>query len=156
MNSLRISTSLAAISFAALLAGACSKGDQATPADSAAAAMPIPADTAPKALEVGDIDMGRHVGPDQKITDKTDDFAPMDTIFASVDTKNAGTGTLTARWTFEDGTVVQEQNQTISPTGDASTEFHIVKAGGWPAGKYTLHLLLNNAEIKTKDVTVKK
>ena len=156
MMSVRIHSSLSLVGLAAMLSvGACSKSDEAKPADSPAAATPETTE-APKMLEVGDIDMGRHVGPDRKITDKTDDFAPKDTIFASVDTKNAGTGKLTARWNFEDGKVVHVDSMTITPTGDATTEFHIVKPGGWPVGKYTVHILLNDTEVKTKEVTVKK
>jgi hypothetical protein len=29
-----------------------------------------------------------------------------------------------------------------------------VKPGGWPKGKYTLHVLINGAEVRTTDVTV--
>src|SRR4051794_25317623 len=104
MLSLRATTITMASVVSLLALGACSKNDDAKPADSPAAATPVTTD-APKALEVGDIDMGRHIGPDQKITDKTDDFAPGDTIYAAVDTKNAGSGKLTARWNSEDGKV---------------------------------------------------
>ena len=156
MMTVRIQSSLTLVGLATMLSvSACRKNDEARPADSAAAATPITTE-APKALEVGDIDMGRHIGPDMKITDKTDDFAPKDTIYASVDTKNAGTGKLTARWNFQDGKVVHVDSITISPTADATSEFHIVKASGWPVGKYTVHILLNNAEVKTKEITVKK
>ena len=100
--------------------------------------------------------MGRHIGPDKKISDKTDDFAPRDTIYASVHTTGAATNrSITARWTFQDGQTVDERSETISPTTDAYTEFHIVKPSGWPKGKYTLHLLMDGAEAKSKDVTVK-
>jgi len=156
MMSVRVSSSLAVVSLAGLMTlSACSKKDEYKADTTPAAATPVTTE-APKALEVGDIDMGRHVGADKKISDKTDDFAPTDTIYASIDTKNAGTGKLTARWNFEDGKVVHTDSQTFSPTGDATTEFHIVKPGGWPVGKYTLHVLLNDAEVKTKDITVKK
>jgi len=137
-----------------LTIAACKKNEEAKPADSPAAALPVPADTTPKALEVGDIDMGRHVGPDQKITDKTDDFAPKDTMYVAVDTKNAGTGKLTARWNAEDGKVVHEESKSISPTADATTSFFIVAPA--KAGKYTVHVMLNDTEAKTKDVTVTK
>jgi hypothetical protein len=155
---MKIRLSSMAAGFAALLVvTACSKKDNAATIDSPAAATPVtPVDTTPKMIEVGDIDMGRHISADKKISDKTDDFGPKDTIYASINTKNAGTAKLTARWTFEDGKVVHEESQTITPTGDATTEFHIAKPSGWPAGKYTLHLLMNDAEVKTKDITVKK
>ena len=147
-------TALTLAGVSLLTIAACKKNDEAKPADSPAAALPVPADTTPKALEVGDIDMGRHVGPDQKITDKTDDFAPKDTMYVAVDTKNAGTGKLTARWNAEDGKVLHEESKSISPTADATTSFFIVAPA--KAGKYTVHVMLNDTEAKTKDVTVTK
>lgn len=136
---------------ATLFAAGCSKKD-AAPADTSAPAAPAPA----AAFSVADIDMGRHIDADKKISDKTDDFAPSDTIYASVHTSGAATNqTIAGRWTFQDGQTVDEHSQSISPTGDAYTEFHIVKPSGWPKGKYTLHVLVNGAEVRTKDVTVK-
>ena len=151
--SVRVTTCVLA-AVAAVTLGACRKSDEARPADSPAAALPLPVDTTPKALEVGDIDMGRHVGADKKISDKTDEFVPKDTIYAAVDTKNAGTGKLTARWNFEDGKVVHEESQTITPTGDATTSFFMVAPA--KVGKYTVHVMLNDVEVKSKEVTVKK
>jgi hypothetical protein len=133
---------------------ACSPKEGANTADSPAAALPMPVDTTPKMLEVGDVDMGRHIGPDSKIADKTDDFLPKDTIYASVDTKNAGTAKLTARWNAEDGKVVHEESKTITPAGDATTAFYMIAPA--KLGKYTVHIMLNDAEVKTKEVTVKK
>ena len=39
-----------------------------------------------------------------------------------------------ARWTYQDGQVVDESVQHISPNGTESSEFHVSKADGWPAG----------------------
>ena len=137
----------------AVILGACKKDDTAA-VDTTTAAGATPAATAN--FEVGDIDMGRHIGADKKISDKTDDFAPTDTIYASVHTRGGSAPTtLVARWTFQDSTTVSEDTQTVQAGVDADTEFHIVKAGGWPKGKYTVHILANGAEVKTKDVTVK-
>ena len=63
--------------------------------------------------------------------------------------------TITARWTFEDGQVVDERTETISPSGDAYTTFFITQPGGLPAGKYTLSVLLNGAEAQKKEFEVK-
>ena len=155
MMSVRIPSSFAVVGLAGLIAlGACSKKDEVK-VDSPAAATPIAVET-PKVLEVGDIDMGRHVGPDKKITDKTDDFAPKDTIYASIHTTGAATNkTIAAKWTFQDGQTVDEHSTTVSPTGDGYTEFHIAKPSGWPKGKYTIHVMIDGAEVRTKDVTVK-
>jgi hypothetical protein len=135
----------------------CKKDDAAT-YDTAtpASATPATTDSASSSFDLGDIDMGRHIGADKKITDKTDDFAPTDTIYASVHTKGGTAPTqLTARWTFEDGKTVAEDTQTVQPGVEADTEFHIVKAGGWPKGKYTVHITADGKEVKTKEVTVK-
>ena len=135
---------------------ACRKDNAAaTDTSSAPGAVATPAPAPAAAISVVDVDMGKAIGADKKITDKTDDFAPTDQIYASVHTSGTGSGSLTARWTFENGTVVDERTENISPTGDAYTEFHIAKPGGWPKGKYTLHLLLNGNEVRTKDITVK-
>jgi hypothetical protein len=140
----------------ALLIGlsACKKDDAAT-IDTTTPATAAPT-TEVSGFDVGDIDMGRHIGADKKISDKTDDFAPADTIYASVHTKGGvAPQQLMARWTFEDGTVVSEDSQTVAAGADADTEFHVVKKGGWPKGKYTLHLIVDGKEVKSKDVTVK-
>lgn len=153
MLSIRATTITVAGVVSMLALGACSKAEDARPADSPAAATPVTSE-APKPLEIGDIDMGRHIGPDQKITDKTDDFAPGDTIYAAVDTKNAGSGKLTARWTSEAGTTVKTDSMTVSPTADATTAFWMVAPA--TTGKYTVHILLNDIEAKTKEITVKR
>jgi uncharacterized protein YfaS (alpha-2-macroglobulin family) len=66
----------------------------------------------------------------------------------------APTATLKARWTYQDGQVVNESTQTIAATGDARTEFHISKPDGWPAGKYKLEVLVNGSSAATKDFEV--
>ena len=59
----------------------------------------------------------------------TDEFRRTDTIYVSVDTEGTAVGAaLLARWTYEDGQVVDETTQTISPSGPAITEFHIFEA----------------------------
>jgi hypothetical protein len=68
---------------------------------------------------------------------------------------SAPSKTITARWTFEDGQVVNEETQTISPSGPAVTEFHITKATPWPAGKYKVEILVDGASAGTKDFEVK-
>ena len=106
---------------------------------------------------VFDVQLGRSVGADKHVANPTDTFAPADTIYASVHTTGtAQNATVAAHWTFQDGQTVNDQTETISPTGDAYTEFHISKPSGWPAGKYTLHVMVNGQEVQTKDFTVNK
>jgi hypothetical protein len=106
-------------------------------------------------VRVSQIDMGRSLNADKTINDNTDSFKPNDAIYASIATEgSAATATLKARWTYQDGQVVNESTQTITPTGNARTEFHISKPDGWPPGKYKLEAFLNGASSGTKDFEV--
>ncbi|HJR65901.1 MAG TPA: hypothetical protein VJ802_05695 [Gemmatimonadaceae bacterium] len=108
------------------------------------------------AIEIAEVDLGKGVQTDKTIRDETDDFARRDTVYASVRTTGTATSaTITARWTFQDGQVVDERTETISPTGDANTVFFISQPSGLPAGNYTLSVLLNGAEAQKKEFEVK-
>jgi hypothetical protein len=109
-------------------------------------------------LRVVEVDLGNAIGADKRLTTagETDDFSPTETIYAVVATEGSATGsTLTARWTFEDGQVVDETSQPIAATGPAVTEFHISKADGMPVGKYQVEILLDGRSIEKKDFEVK-
>lgn len=107
-------------------------------------------------VSVSQIEMGRGVDAEKRVTERVDIFAPGDVIYASVITNGASPGaTLKARWTFEDGQVVEETEQSIAPTGPAATEFHISKPDGWPAGKYKLEVFLDGQPVQTQSFEVK-
>ena len=149
---------LLALAVAALTA-ACAKGDDDKTDNVAGGTVDSPAATTPAtntAFRVADVELGKSIDADKKIKDKADDFGVRDTIYASVKTEGAATGaTLAARWTFQDGQVIEEQTQTINATGDAITEFHIMKATAWPKGTYKLAILLNGTEVETEDFEIK-
>ena len=147
----RSTVRIAALSLALLAVGACGKKTDQTATQSSGGAI-APATS----LQVADVTLGRSISGDKRVADQTDTFAARDTIYASIHT----TGTtqnanVAARWTFQDGQVVSESTETISPTGDAYTEFHVFKPSRWPAGKYTVHVLVNGQEVQTKDFMVK-
>ena len=148
-SALRIAVALAA----AATIGACAKKDN--PIDTTQTAAGAVVDTTTRAVTVTDVSLGKHIGADKKVTDATDDFAPKDSIYASVRTAGGRAAKLTARWTFQDGQVVDERSENLSAANDTYTEFHIAKPGGWPKGKYTLHVLIDGTEARTKDFTVK-
>ena len=108
------------------------------------------------AVTVTDIDVGRSVTADKTIAETTDSFRPADTFYVSVKTDGSGpSATLTARWTYQGGQVVDESRQNIAPTGSAAvTEFHLSKPDGWPAGGYTVEVLLNGTSAGTRDFKV--
>lgn len=107
-------------------------------------------------VKVTDIDVGRSVTADKTIAEKTDSFRPTDTFYVSVKTDgSAPTATLTARWTYEDGQVVDESQQNITATGSATvSEFHLSKPDGWPSGSYKVEVFLNGTSAGTRDFRV--
>ena len=138
---------LTAVLLATALGAACSRP--------AASPAPAPAPAAATAVRVTDVDLGRAVGQDKRVTDKADSFTPSETIYVSVRTEgSASTATLKARWTYEGGQVVQESSQTIVPTGTAVTEFHVAKADGWPKGAYKVEVFLNGNSVETESFKV--
>ena len=156
---------LVAVAFAVGALAACKSENQAQ-RDSAAGAVATTRDTTMRdtvkhdttvaPLQIADVKVGKAVDADKKITDETDDFLPHDTVFVSVHTTGAGNGAaIGTRFNFEDGKVVSDKNETISPTTDAYTQFKLAKASGLKLGKYTLHVTLNGQEIQSKDFTVK-
>ena len=147
MHSRLFGTSILALTLAAVLSSACTKSSE----------NPGTTGTTGTVVRVSHIDMGRSLTADKTINDKTDSFKPNDTIYASIATEGtAATATLKARWTFQDGQAVDESTQTIAPTGDARSEFHISKPDGWPAGKYKLEVFLNGSSVATKDFEVQR
>jgi hypothetical protein len=121
-----------------LAAMACDRQEPAEDTD-------IAVDEAPS-LDVTDVSLGRSIGSDNRVVEEIGDFAPMDTIYASVETEGTGSGTLAARWTFEDGQVVDEGSQSVS--GAQVTEFHVSNPDGWPAGHYEVIISLNGEEVE--------
>jgi hypothetical protein len=113
-------------------------------------------ESAEQPVRVTLVELGRAIAPDRRVTAATTEFATSDTIYASVVTEGtAPNATITARWTFEDGQVVDESTQTLSPTGTAVTEFHISKPDGWPTGRYRVEILLNGTSTQTKEFDVR-
>ena len=144
MHTRLLRPSILALTLAVVLSAACRENPSAT--DTTGTAVGV---------RVSQIDMGRSLNADKTINDKTDSFKPNDAIYASIATEgSAPTATLKARWTYEDGQVVNESTQTITPTGNARTEFHISKPDGWPTGKYKLEAFVNGSSAATKDFEV--
>ena len=144
MHTRLLGTSILALTFAAVLSAACTENPGATGTTETGVG-----------VRVSQIDMGRSLNADKTINDNTDSFKPNDAIYASIATEgSAATATLKARWTYQDGQVVNESTQTITPTGNARTEFHISKPDGWPTGKYKLEAFLNGSSSATKDFEV--
>jgi hypothetical protein len=145
MHTRLFGTSILALTLAAILSAACTKRSE----------NPGTTGTTGVGVRVSQIDMGRSLNADKTISDTSNSFKANDTIYASIATVGtAPTAALKARWTYQDGQVVNESTQTIAPTGDARTEFNISKPDGWPTGKYKLEVFLNGSSAATKDFEV--
>jgi len=117
---------------------------------------PAPAGTTSGAPVVVKVELGTAVGADKRVVQPTTTFSPGDTIYAAVMTDgNAPSATLTARWSYQDGQLVDESTQTITMNGPATTEFHVVKPSGWPTGGYKLEILLNGAQARAAEFNVR-
>jgi len=111
--------------------------------------------TAPAApVAVTSMNLGRSIGPDKRVVSETTQFGVNDTIYASVATSGTGSATLAARWTYQDGQVVDETTQSISAAGPATTEFHVSKPSGWPSGNYRVEVMLNGTASQSKEFSV--
>jgi len=137
----------------ALAFAACSRSEAPpAPPDPPAATPPVqaapppgPSATPKSVARVASVQLGSALDPSKRVVEAKSAFAPTDTIYASVDTEGWDAPiTLTARWTFEDGQVVNETSKTAA-AGPSTTEFQIAKPSGWPAGGYQVEILADGA-----------
>ena len=113
-------------------------------------------ETAAAQASIAEVQLGRHLSADKRVSDATTTFSPRDTIYAVAVTQGSSpNATVTARWTYEEGgQVVKEDSRSIAASGTEATEFHISKPSGWPKGKYRVTLTLNGS-TESKDFEVK-
>jgi hypothetical protein len=153
MNKLGI---LGTLAVALLLAGCDKKVQAPVPTTPTTTSSAPPA--APAGVSVTTITLGNAIGDQKKVTQASTSFAKNDTIYASVDTAGAGTATLNAKWTYTaDGkeVPVREDTQTVTATGPATSEFHVSKPDGWPAGNYKVEISSAGKAAETRTFTVK-
>ena len=106
-------------------------------------------------LRIIDIEIGRAIGPDNRVTEPTEDFRPDDTIYASVVMLGtAESATLTAKWTQASGTLIDETVRTVSPTGETVAELHLAQPGGWEKGSYRVEILLDGVAVGEQEFRV--
>ena len=132
---------------------ACQKREKPAPAGTTATTPPPATATTPA---VTGVELGKGIQANKRVVQAQTAFSPADTIYAAVMTEGtAASATLSARWTYEDGQLVDESSQTIVMSGPATTEFHIMKPSGWPAGRYQVQISLNGVVARTAEFTVK-
>jgi hypothetical protein len=145
---------VAAVSLA-LIAGLMVLGCRAEGREQAAASGDVVIERISDPLRIIDIEIGRAIGPDNRVTEPTEDFRPDDTIYASVvmlgTTESA---TLKAKWMQASGTLLDETVRTISPTGETVAEFHLVQPRGWEKGRYRVEILLDGVSVGEEEFRV--
>ncbi len=151
---------IAVVLFGALALAGCKKNAD----DSAMTPPPVVTDPAPMpdtmptpspaTLSVNSVDLGNAVGADNRVSAPLSTFATADTIHASVATDGASPGSLTAKWTFQDGQVIDTQDKAI-PAGPQITDFSVSKPDGWPVGDYRIELMVNGMVVQTREFEVK-
>ncbi|MGE0863595.1 MAG: hypothetical protein AB7P34_06805 [Vicinamibacterales bacterium] len=97
-------------------------------------------------LSLANIQIGRSLNPDRSVASITTLFKPSETVYVSVQTSAAGSGTVGVKWMF--GTqVIDEPTKQVSYDGAASTEFHLQNSGGFPPGDYSVEIFLDGVSV---------
>ena len=100
-------------------------------------------------LRVTSIQLGRSLNADNTIAAHTTTFKPDDTIYLSVATSGAGSGTMSVRWTYA-GHLVDEPKRPVSSRNIAVTEFHLKSGDGFPPGEYAAEVFLDGKPVGTE------
>ena len=99
--------------------------------------------------------VGDSINPNGSIAHLTGTFAPQDTVYVSVSTTGAGSGTLSVRWKFG-GATIGESEKSVTYSGVAATEFHLQSATGFPPGAYSVEVLFNGQSVGSRPFHVSK
>lgn len=108
-------------------------------------------------IKVGEVQLGKKIGADMKVSEPTTEFLPRDTVYVSVSTTGTATNTplMLMVTSLADSTQVAMENKSVSATAPMVTEFHFSKPEGFKVGKYRAEIWLNNALVETKEFEVK-
>lgn len=136
-----------------------------TPDPAATGALETPPPMAPgpdapaASVQVTEVQLGTEAAPDRRIASPQTSFAAdTGTIVAAITTFNSADGetmgTLAARWTYQDGQLVDESSETVAFNGQDVTNFRIHNPDAWPTGTYTLEVSIDGEVVETREFTV--
>jgi hypothetical protein len=159
-----MTTRIAALTSALFLSAAlvaCGKKDDSARTDTTSlgtTTATVAMDTTP--IRVSDIQAGKAVGADKRISDRATTFGVRDTIYVSVITDGTGKNVqLGIRLLFhsqrEGGNPVSEVAVMPSVSGTTVTDFHLTMRNPWPKGNYKVEVTLNGVLAGTRDIEVK-
>jgi hypothetical protein len=89
----------------------------------------------PEPLKMWAIEFGTEVDAANRVTSPTRTFTPQSTVYASIETKGTGKGTLIVEWTVgTPATIVSTEKRDVNPSEPAHFAFHFTPSEGWPKG----------------------
>ncbi len=99
--------------------------------------------------------LGNSVGSDRLVHSDRTEFAPGDTIHASVLSSGGHQGLrMSAKWLGPDGRVIADTQQALVPVRATATNFSIDNPEPWPAGGYQLQVSANGQPQPARKFTV--
>jgi hypothetical protein len=104
-------------------------------------------------LKVNTIQTGKSLNSDNSVATHAATFNAKDTMYVSVLTDGRGSGTIVTRWTLG-GRVIHEVTKEVSYNDQAATDFRFQSADGFPAGEYTIEVLVDGNSVGTRSVRV--
>lgn len=104
-------------------------------------------------LKVSAVQTGKSLNSDNSIAVHAATFRPKDTMYVAVLTDARGAGTITVRWKLG-SQVLHELTREVSYNDQAATDFRFQAADGFPAGTYTIEVLLDGQSVNTTTVRV--
>jgi hypothetical protein len=137
----------------ACLLSACQKKEGTNRPDAGAPAPPR------EQARLTEVRLGHGVNSAHQVEQPADEFAPRDTIWASVKTESTPPETqILARWVYTEGgqeQIVAEDTHTTAQAGTGYTSFFAINPSAWPAGSYELRVGLDGEIKDTKKFSVK-
>jgi hypothetical protein len=106
-------------------------------------------------LKADTIQLGRSLNPDNSVAAHTSTFKPNETVYVAVLTSAPGAGTVGVRWIYE-GKIIDEPQRQVSYREARATEFHLVNAGGFPPGAYSVEVFIDGAKVGSRNFRVDK
>jgi hypothetical protein len=115
---------------------------------------PMAGDVAMNDLDIEEVNLGRAIGADMRVTEMLNNFAAGDSVYASVRVEGtATTGTIMARWMTESDSLVHEETKTISSAGEQWAWFAL-GTEMLPEGDYELKLYVNGEEEEEREFSI--
>ena len=100
--------------------------------------------------------IGKRIGPGNRITEPTFEFAPSDTVMSRLRWRvPSGSESLTAAWRSQSGQIVEQSVQTVPPKGENAV-FDLSQPKGLKPGTYKVVLFLGGDSVDAKVFVVKK